>query len=448
MKTRSVPFLVLALPLLAHAQPANPGVLIRNAAIVELDSIDPDNHDFADLQPLKALIGDARVVALGEQSHGDGAVFLCKARLIAFLHEEMGFDVLAWESGIVPGLEANERIADPDVPIVDSFAGVFEIWTWSRQVRPVLEYARSTHETDRPLIQAGFDSQMTGTNSGDQIGARIDALTLDGDERPAEVDRAVDHLTRMGEADVSEPDAYRALAADIDAAVAWIDANRQALDERSTPREVALTRRSADDAAWFCRMIADQKEKAEFDVWERDRRMGSNIAFLANEYFPDKKIILWAATSHLTHNPEQISFPANHDAYSNKTDTAGEGAFRALGDDLYTIGFTAIRGDVGNVFAQEGWSLPDPETGSIEWALGAIAHPFLYLDFRSLPDGHALRERQNMRPLGYAPMEAVWPDQMDAVICIETMIKSDQRIDRPDGYTLTVGLNAKDAKDR
>jgi len=45
-------------------------------------------------------IGNSRIVVLGEESHGDGATFLAKVRLIKFLHQKMGFDVLAWEAGL------------------------------------------------------------------------------------------------------------------------------------------------------------------------------------------------------------------------------------------------------------------------------------------------------------------------------------------------------------
>ncbi|MGH9894114.1 MAG: erythromycin esterase family protein, partial [bacterium] len=63
-------------------------------------SIDPADEDFKDLEPLIKAIGSARVVQLGEPSHGAGSSFAAKARLIKFLHRRMGFDVVAWESGL------------------------------------------------------------------------------------------------------------------------------------------------------------------------------------------------------------------------------------------------------------------------------------------------------------------------------------------------------------
>ena len=63
--------------------------LTANAAPIR--SIDPSRSadDFSDLEPIRRAIGDSRVVLLGEQSHGDGATFLAKARLVKFLHQRM-----------------------------------------------------------------------------------------------------------------------------------------------------------------------------------------------------------------------------------------------------------------------------------------------------------------------------------------------------------------------
>src|SRR5262249_6050536 len=66
----------------------------------ELDSIDFDDDDFEDLEAFGKAVGNARIVMLGEQTHRDGTTRLAKARLVRYLHEEMDFDVLAFEGGL------------------------------------------------------------------------------------------------------------------------------------------------------------------------------------------------------------------------------------------------------------------------------------------------------------------------------------------------------------
>jgi hypothetical protein len=66
---------------------------------IPVRSIDAEDGNSADLEPLREVIGNRRIVMLGESTHGDGATFAAKIRLIKFLHERMGFDVLAFESG-------------------------------------------------------------------------------------------------------------------------------------------------------------------------------------------------------------------------------------------------------------------------------------------------------------------------------------------------------------
>src|SRR5262249_9788487 len=57
-----------------------------------------------DLAPLASIIGDAHVVGMGDATHGTHEFFTTKLRILRFLVERMGFDVLAME-GSYPQLE-------------------------------------------------------------------------------------------------------------------------------------------------------------------------------------------------------------------------------------------------------------------------------------------------------------------------------------------------------
>jgi erythromycin esterase len=48
-------------------------------------------HGFKDMEPLKQAIGDARIVSLGEATHGTREFFQLKHRMLEFLATEMGF---------------------------------------------------------------------------------------------------------------------------------------------------------------------------------------------------------------------------------------------------------------------------------------------------------------------------------------------------------------------
>ena len=49
---------------------------------IAIRSIDPEDEDFSDLEFMIDVIGDARVVQLGEADHAGGNGFSAKARLV------------------------------------------------------------------------------------------------------------------------------------------------------------------------------------------------------------------------------------------------------------------------------------------------------------------------------------------------------------------------------
>lgn len=62
------------------------------------------------MQPLKGMIGDARIVALGEAAHMNRDFYRVKHRMVEFLVNEMDFTVFAIEATFAGALELNDYI--------------------------------------------------------------------------------------------------------------------------------------------------------------------------------------------------------------------------------------------------------------------------------------------------------------------------------------------------
>src|SRR5262245_5848460 len=68
---------------------------IRRHAI-PLATVEPGST-FDDLEPLRAMLAKARVVSLGEATHGTREFFQLKHRLIEYCVSRLGFTIIAFE---------------------------------------------------------------------------------------------------------------------------------------------------------------------------------------------------------------------------------------------------------------------------------------------------------------------------------------------------------------
>ena len=100
--------------------------------IIPIRSIESQDEDYADLQPLKEKIGSARVIMLGEQEHGDGSTYAAKSRLAKFFHREMGFSVVAFESGFFGANKAWDDYEAGKISYEEVLSQLYIFWTESK----------------------------------------------------------------------------------------------------------------------------------------------------------------------------------------------------------------------------------------------------------------------------------------------------------------------------
>ena len=65
-------------------------------SVIPISTVEAGNG-FEDLMPLKDILKDKKIVAMGEATHGTSEFFKMKHRFFEFLVEEMGYRVFAME---------------------------------------------------------------------------------------------------------------------------------------------------------------------------------------------------------------------------------------------------------------------------------------------------------------------------------------------------------------
>ncbi len=322
-----------------------------------------------DLDPLIDRVGDARVVMLGEATHGTSDFYTWRAKLSKRLIEEEGFSFVAVEGDWPACYRLNrfvKRYDGADDEALD-VAGRFRRWpTWmwaNWEVVAFIDWMRRFNDQQPDPDKSGFYG-LDIYSLHDSISALIEFLKIRDPEGLQAAHRALRcfephglrgrdyaRATSMVDADCRE-EAVELLSHVFARGPEFEDRAEADLSARQNARLVVNAER------YYRRMMGGGA-----DAWNlRDRHMARTLDDLLAFHGPDSRAIVW---EHNTH----VGDARFTDMYANGMVNLGQLGRQQYGDhDTVLVGFTTHR---GHVIAGPSWGAPMVEYELPEAAPGS-----------------------------------------------------------------------------
>ncbi|PRX49303.1 erythromycin esterase [Prauserella shujinwangii] len=332
-----------------------------------------------DLEPLRALIGNARVVAIGENSHHIREFYLLRHRLLRFLVLRCGFSVYAFESPYVESESLDHWVRGGRGDLAELTGTPAMSLTRCQDMHDTLTWMREHNATaERPVRFAGT---LAGNGGGSplpelrRLRGRLERT--DPDAIPL-LDRALAGASSFHDDEPFRTFArYQALDQSVRDA---LTADLSRLLARS--QSMAAGRATPDDAMTYLR-AAWFVDHLHRDMSGRGLAVGtaSLDAFMAESVLrrldrePGTRIVLALHNVHIRTTPVEQDGP-------DGLFPAGYHLRDALGDDYVAIAATGNHGQVvsGEPDAEQPTglrlverALPAPEPGSVETAFDTTA---------------------------------------------------------------------------
>jgi erythromycin esterase len=383
---------------------------IKQQAVV-LQTTEP-GHGFADLQPLKKIIADARVVGLGETSHGTREIFRMKHRLLEFLVTEMGFTVFVLESYWPDGLAVNDYVLYGKGDPARLMAGMYVCWD-TREVLDLIEWMRAynANPAHREKVKFyGADIQDS------RMGAELVTRYLEKvDPDFIKPEQAGQVLSILGDPGVfgkiyrfSEQECM-VLKNQMNEFLLHFDREKWAYVRKSSEREWREARHLVRFLQQFVN-YAVAARTSDYDAIDiRDRAMAENIRWILDNEPAGTRVVYWAHNYHIA-LAQYPAFPAN---------PMGMLLQRVLGRDYISIGFEFNRGTFQSrdstpsqtPFLIRRFTL-DSIPGSFAAALSRTGIPMFLLDLRRLP-GQGVVHDWFFAPRVFKSIDSVFANEKD-----------------------------------
>ncbi len=351
----------------ATEQGISADVVWLKANAIPFETAEP-NSSFEDLMPLKDMIGNARIVALGQATHGTHEFFQMKHRMLEFLVEEMGFNTFAMEAAWPEANLINEYVhtgkGEP-AQILRGYAADAD----AQEVLDMIEWMRAYNgnpSNTRKISFYGFDIGYAGPMARDNVVQYLQKVD------PQAAKQVADDYSCYPQNSV-------ACQTKLQAVYHWLGQHQADYTAKSSAEEFSFALQSARVAIQSQAFAASNNNGRT-----REPYMAENVTWILDQAGPDAKIVLWAHNGHVgMSGDEDFQTMGDHlrQQYGNQMVVFGflfyQGSFHACGTaNVQTLGVGVFQ--VGA-----------PPTNSYESFLHEAGLPRFFLDLRSVKAGGA-----------------------------------------------------------
>ncbi len=366
-------------------------------------------EDFSDLMPLKEKLKDVKVIALGESTHGLGEFFSLKSRLVKFLHQEMGFEVLAIESGMgdVNWSWWNRNEMTAKELRNNSVFGNFHC----EEINPLFEYLKEEATKEIPLEFTGYDCQASSNYFTNEIKQILNHYDTSLGNYWIEGLRAYYQLIPNLQNPKVLKEALYDYNSAMDSIMAYLEKSEHVVrsDFELSPEKWAL----------MMRTIRNFREQANINWFPfnwidgpalRDSLMAENFFWLMENYFPNKKIIVWAHNGHVEKDK----------TVTGNVKWMGHFLKERYGNDYYSLGLFVYEGTHYIHWNGETAGFKNDGDNQIEKAFKPRNGLASFTDFRSLRihKSGVMRPMQGLEPESGGQVRFIPAQRFDGIIVV------------------------------
>ena len=409
-------YLFLVTGIVALQSCTNENSVIRKNTYA-IDSISPSDENYADLSFLKNILKDKKIVLLGEAGHGDGATFEAKTRLIKYLHENLHYNVLAFE-GATPFdlLYASAVIKKDRTPqIVEQQlkGGLYPAWSSSKEFKDMADYIGQNIDS---LSLEGIDDNFAMTSYARFFPKLLDMTYHFGENHP-ETDYQ-NFLTQCNRLSTENFRLTNDSTFHFDAFIQDVGVVKKIVNEsdKGSLKLRAYFNLELDNLSAFAREV---KMGLFEHVPFREKRMAENLIWMIDNYYPNEKIIVWIANLHAAKNLNEDVYKKGNDQYRQIT-PIGQLLSDKYGEDkVYSIACTSTEGSTNGEQGPEKISIP-----STSWDYQFARNTkddYAFVDFSQIRKSQYGDKEFESTIMGYQPHMGKWYHIFDGILFIRKM---------------------------